>query len=83
MVPGSKSTKTARGTYLKFVINLKVKLKEKKNFNVSHLLAASSLVIIYINTFELEVRVSAVRSSGVDSVFVRDNFPELKVSVSL
>ena len=41
-------------------------------------LATGGLVVIYIDTFELEVGVSAVRSSGVDSVLIRDNFPELK-----
>jgi hypothetical protein len=40
-------------------------------------LASSGFVVVDVDSFELEVRVSRVVSSGVDSVFVRDDFPEL------
>jgi len=39
--------------------------------------ASSGFVVVDVDSFELEVRVSRVVSSGVDSVFVRDDFPEL------
>ena len=41
--------------------------------------ASSSLIVVDINALELKVGVSVVGSGGVDSVFVRDNFPELKI----
>lgn len=37
----------------------------------------SSFVVVNVDTFELEVGVTVVRSRGIDTVFIRDNFPEL------
>ena len=42
-----------------------------------HVAAARRLVVVDVDALELEVGVSVVGSGGVDSVFVRDNFPEL------
>ena len=36
----------------------------------------SSFVIIDVDSFELEIRVTMIGTSWVDSVFVRDDFPE-------
>ena len=41
-----------------------------------YITAASSFVLVDIDFFELEVWVSVVGAGGVDSMFVRDNFPE-------
>jgi hypothetical protein len=42
-----------------------------------HVFASSGFVVVNVDSFQLEVRVSVVCSSGVDSMFVRDDFPEL------
>eukprot|EP00126_Sphaerothecum_destruens_P000258 Sdes_comp10306_c0_seq1m1941 len=42
-----------------------------------NILSTSSLVIVDIDTFQLEVRVSVVSTSGVNSVLVGDDFPKL------
>ena len=38
--------------------------------------ATSSFVVVNIDSFQLEVRISVIGTSRVDSVFVRDDFPE-------
>jgi proteasome assembly chaperone (PAC2) family protein len=38
--------------------------------------SSGSLIVINVDSFELEVGVSVVGSGGVNSVFVRDDFPE-------
>ena len=38
--------------------------------------AASGLVEVDIDALQLEIRVAVVRTGGVDSVFVRNDFPE-------
>jgi hypothetical protein len=37
----------------------------------------SSLVVINVDSLELEIRVSVISTSGVNTVFIRDNLPEL------
>lgn len=39
--------------------------------------ATSGFVEINVDSFELEIRVTVISTSGVDTVFVRDDFPEL------
>jgi len=42
-----------------------------------HILAAGGLVVVDVDSLELEVRVAVVGSGWVDSVFVGDDLPEL------
>jgi len=39
--------------------------------------SSGSFVEVNVDSFELEVRVTVVGTSGVDTVFIGDNFPEL------
>merc|ERR1740138_978390 len=39
--------------------------------------ATGGFVVVDVDTFELEIGVTVVRTGGVNSVFVRDDFPEL------
>ena len=43
-----------------------------------HVLPAAGLVVVNIDPLQLEVRGPSVGSGGVDSVLVRDYFPELE-----
>ena len=36
------------------------------------------LIVVDVDSLELEVRISMVSTSGVDSMLIRDNLPELK-----
>jgi len=42
-----------------------------------HVAAASSFVKVDINAFQLKVRVAVVGTGGVNTVLIRDDFPEL------
>jgi len=50
-----------------------LKVHEDGSWDVS---ATSGLVVVDIDSLELEIRVTVVGTSGVNSVFVRDDFPE-------
>ena len=43
-----------------------------------NVLAAGGLVVVDVDPFQLEVRVAMVGTSRVDTVLVRDDFPELE-----
>ena len=43
-----------------------------------HVLSTGGLVVVHIDPLQLEVRVSVVGSGGVNTVLIRDNFPELE-----
>ena len=43
-----------------------------------NLLATGGFVIVDIDSFELKIRIAAIASSRIDSVFIWDDFPELK-----
>ena len=43
-----------------------------------HVLAAAGLVVVDIDPLQLEVRVSMVGASGVNTVLIGDDFPKLK-----
>lgn len=45
--------------------------------STGHIFAASSFIVVDIDTFQLEIRVAVVCTSGVNSVFIRNDFPEL------
>jgi hypothetical protein len=38
--------------------------------------SSSGFVIIYVDSFELKIRISVICTGGVDSVFIRHDFPE-------
>jgi len=42
-----------------------------------HILAASGLVVVNVDTLQLEIRVAVVCAGGVDAVLIRNDFPEL------
>ena len=43
-----------------------------------NIFVVSSIVVINVNAFQLKVRVTDVLTSGVDSMLVGDDFPELE-----
>ena len=43
-----------------------------------HVLAAGGLVVVHIDPLKLELRGAGVSASGVDTVLIRDDFPELQ-----
>ncbi len=45
---------------------------------IRYLLAASRLVVVHVDALQLEIAVSIVWAFGINSMLVRDNFPELK-----
>ena len=40
-------------------------------------ITASGLVVVNVDPFQLQIRVAMVSTSGIDTVLVADNFPEL------
>lgn len=40
--------------------------------------ATGGFVVVNVDSLQLEVRITMVSSSGVNAMFVRDDFPELK-----
>jgi len=55
-------------------------LKVDKN-STGDVLATSGLVVVHVDALQLEVRVAVVGSSGVDSVLVGNDFPELSTDL--
>jgi hypothetical protein len=51
-----------------------LKIHEDSTGDIS---TTSSLVVINVDSLELEIRVSMISTSGVNTVFIRDNLPEL------
>jgi hypothetical protein len=51
-----------------------LKIHEDSTGDIS---TTSSLVVINVDSLELEIRVSVISTSGVNTVFIRDNLPEL------
>jgi len=51
-----------------------LKIHEDSTWDIS---TSSCLVVIDIDSLKLEIRVSMISTSGVDTVFVGDNLPEL------
>ena len=43
--------------------------------------SASSFIVVDIDSFELEVRITVVRAGGVDSVLIGDNLPEFSTNL--
>ena len=60
------STNRVHGSWLK--------IHEDSTGDIS---TTSGLVVIDVDSLELEIRVSVISTSGVNTVFVRDNLPEL------
>ena len=67
------SEELTEGTSTDGVHSTRFKIHQNCSWDVS---SSCSFVEINIDSFELEVRVSVICTSGVDSVFVRDDFPE-------
>ena len=44
-----------------------------------HVLAAAGLVVVDIDPLKLEVRGASIRASGVNSMLIRDDLPELQI----
>jgi hypothetical protein len=40
----------------------------------------TGLIVVYINPLQLQFRLALVYTIGLDSMFIRDNFPELKIT---
>lgn len=43
-----------------------------------HILATGGLIVIYIDSLQLQVGVTMVSSSGVNAMLIRNDFPELE-----
>ncbi len=43
-----------------------------------HVLSTRGLIVVDIDSLQLEVRVAIVSPSGVDAMLIRDDFPELE-----
>ena len=43
-----------------------------------HILATAGLVVVDVDSLQLEVAVSMIGSSGVNTMLIRDNLPELQ-----
>jgi uncharacterized Zn ribbon protein len=50
--------------------------------STGNVLSTGSFVVVDVDTLKLEVGVSVVGTSGVDTVFVRDDFPEFGTNLS-
>lgn len=95
MVPGSKSTKTARGTYFppkmlqftvsyyKFSVTSVYTLHWKLVNFASQVVLPSCFVVIDVYSFQLKVRVAMICAGRVNTVLVRYDFPKLKERVPL
>jgi hypothetical protein len=51
-----------------------LKIHEDSTWDIS---TTSGFVVIDVDSLELEIRVAMISTSGVDTVFIRDNLPEL------
>ena len=50
-----------------------------------YIFASRSLIVVHVDPLQLEIAVAMVSSSGVNTVFIRDDFPELeneKISIT-
>ena len=54
--------------------NTHLQIHQNSSGNIA---ATSGLVVVHIDAFKLEVRVTVVGTGGVNSVLVRDDLPEL------
>jgi len=92
MVPGSRSTRTARGTYLpperdgRIFTCSSIQHNCNKAYSVRFYLAVisievfltSSLIVVHVDSLELKIGVTVVGASWVDTVLIGDDLPELK-----
>merc|ERR1719389_118021 len=46
-----------------------------------HVAAAGGLIVVHVDTLELEVRVAVVRTRGIDAVLITDHLPELRTDL--
>ena len=46
-----------------------------------HISSTSGFVEVNVDSFELEIRITVVGTSGVDTVFIGDDFPELSTDL--
>lgn len=56
---------------------IKKKVYGRRRTSTDHSLSTSGLVVVDVDSLELQVMVAAVGARGVDAVFVTDNLPEL------
>lgn len=70
MVPGSRSTSTARGTYLP----PKIQEFRKYTYSPEH---TAGLVVVDVQALPLELALALVGTVGLDAVLIRDHLPEL------
>jgi hypothetical protein len=69
-----RSEELTEGASSDGVHGTRFKIHEDSSGDVS---STSSFVEVNVDSFELEVRVTMVGTSGIDTVFIRDDFPEL------
>jgi hypothetical protein len=68
------SEQLAEGTSTHRVHGTGLEIHEDSTGNIA---STSGLIVVHIDSLELKIRVSVVGTSGVDTVLVRDHFPEL------
>ena len=61
-----------------FYSNVIITSKEKSRKGDNCNFFTSGLIVVDVDSLELEVRISMVSTSGVNSMLIRDNLPELK-----
>ena len=91
IVPGSKSTKTALGTYFPpkkktwnsyqfsngYYGGQSVGRVTKQN-KIPLYFHTCSFIVINVDSFQLKIGITVVCASWIDAMFVGDNFPELQ-----
>ena len=50
---------------------------EVHQHGAGHVLAAARLVVVHVDPLQLQLGLASVGAGGVDTVFVRDDLPEL------
>lgn len=87
MVPGSRSTSTARGTYLcaahkqgRTNTSIRTTIRGVCYIRYTSLCVsplAGGLVVVDVDPVQLQRRVAHVAASGIDTMLVADHLPEL------
>jgi len=52
-------------------------------YGTGHILATRGFIVVNVDTLKLKVRITMVRTSRINTMFVGNHFPELKISPNI
>ena len=57
------------------------KQHKNENFRTPQRTVTCRFVVVHVDSFQLEVGISVIRSSWIDAVLIRNHLPELKAKI--